>query len=363
MRYNRKGCLANGVGGLKDGGGLMLMALRNTKFLVLTVLVGCLALFAACSGPALAAHLIVTLSDGSQVTYSVPVDESQVKSVVLGSPQQSMTDAEAAIATVNGQPITRQDFYIALSETAGKPVLDQLIAEMLIAQAAAGAGVSVSNEEVELEFEAVRQQVGPEFEILLAQYGMTADDLRKNIQISLLVFKVSTKDVIVTDEQINTYYDEHSAEFESPEMIKASHILVDTEAEAQAALDRIRAGADFGEVAAAVSMDPMTAPNGGDLGFFAAGEMVKEFEDAAFALRAGEISGIVETDYGYHIIQVTDRVEPRRASVEEVSGKIEQLLRSAHAAKPADLVAQLKSTSLITVFDPRFRDLGTTPLP
>ena len=167
----------------------------------------------------------------------------------------------------------------------------------------------------------------------------------------------------MTDEQINTYYDEHSAEFESPEMIKASHILVDTEAEAQAALDRIRAGADFGEVAAAVSMDPMTAPNGGDLGFFAAGEMVKEFEDAAFALRAGEISGIVETDYGYHIIQVTDRVEPRRASVEEVSGKIEQLLRSAHAAKPADLVAQLKSTSLITVFDPRFRDLGTTPLP
>jgi len=341
----------------------MLMTLRKTRFFVLTVLAGSLALLTACSGSALAAHLIVTLSDGSQVTYNVPIDESQVESVVLGSSRQSVTDAEVAIAAVNGQPITRQDFYIALSETAGKPVLDQLIAEMLIAQAAAGAGVSVSNEEVELEFEAVRQQVGPEFEILLAQYGMTADDLRKNIQISLLVFKVSTKDVIVTDEQINTYYDEHSAEFESPEMIKASHILVDTEAEAQAALGRIRAGADFGEVAAAVSMDPMTAPNGGDLGFFAAGEMVKEFEDAAFALRAGEISGIVETDYGYHIIQVTDRVEPRRASVEEVSGKIEQLLRSAHAAKPADLVAQLKSTSLITVFDPRFRDLGTTPLP
>lgn len=146
-------------------------------------------------------------------------------------------------------------------------------------------------------------------------------------------------------------------------MVKASHILVDTEAEAQAALDRIRAGADFSEVAAAVSMDPVTAPNGGDLGFFAAGEMVKEFEDAAFGLRSGEISGIVKTDYGYHVIQVTDRVEPRRASLEEVSGNIERLLRSVHAAKPADLVAQLRSTSLITVFDPRFRDLGTVPLP
>lgn len=339
------------------------MTLRKTRFLVLAVLAGCLAFFTACSGPTSAGHLIVTLSDGSQVTYNVPVDESQVESVVLGSSRQSMTDAEVAIATVNGQPITREDFYIALSEAAGKPVLDQLIAEMLLAQAAAQAGVSVSKEEVELEFEAVRQQVGPEFEALLVQYGMTADDLRKNLQISLLVFKVSTKDVVVTDEQIATYYDEHTAEFESPGMVKASHILVDTEAEAQAALDRIRAGADFGDVAAAVSMDPMTAPNGGDLGFFAAGEMVKEFEDAAFALRAGEISGIVKTDYGYHIIQVTDRVEPRRASLEEVSGKIGRLLRSAHAAKPADLVAQLKSTSLITVFDPRFRDLGTTPLP
>jgi len=363
MRYNRKGCLANHAGGLKDGGVLMLMTLRKTRFLVLTVLAGSLALFTACSGPAAAAHLIVTLSDGSQVTYNVPVDESQVESVVLGSSHQSMTDAEVAVATVNGQPITRQDFYIALSEAAGRPVLDQLIAEMLIAQAADEAGVSVSREEVELEFDAVRQQVGPEFEVLLAQYGMTADDLRKNIRISLLVFEVSTKDVVVTDEQIATYYNEHAAEFGSPEMVKASHILVDTETEAQVALDRIRAGADFGEVAATVSMDPVSAPNGGDLGFFAAGEMVKEFEDAAFALHAGEISGIVRTDYGYHIIQVTDRVEPRRASLEEVSGKIERLLRGAHAAKPADFVAKLKSTSLITVFDPRFRDLGTAPLP
>jgi len=341
----------------------MLMTLRKTGFAVLTILLGTLALSMAFTGSALAAHLVVTLSDGSQVTYNIPVDESQVQSVALGSSQQSMTDAEAAIATVNGQPITRQDFYIALAEAAGRPVLDQLISEMLIAQAATEVGVSVSDEEVEREFEAVRQQVGPEFESLLAQYGMTADDLRKNLRISLLVFAVSTKDVVVTDAQIAAYYNEHAADFESPEMVKASHILVETEADAQAALDRLSAGADFGDVAAAVSMDPMTAQNGGDLGFFAEGEMVEEFEDAAFALQTGEISGIVRTNYGYHIIQVTDRVESRRASLDEVSGMIGRLLRSAYALKPADLVARLKATSLITVFDPRFSDLGTAPLP
>ena len=84
--------------------------------------------------------------------------------------------------------------------------------------------------------------------------------------------------------------------------------------------------------------------------------MVEEFEDAAFALQTGEISGIVRTNYGYHIIQVTDRVESRRASLDEVSGMIGRLLRSAYALKPADLVARLKATSLINVFDPRFSD-------
>lgn len=341
----------------------MLTTLRKTRPRVLALLVGALALFATCSVPASAAHLVVTLSDGSQVTYNVPVDESQVQSVALGSSQQSLTDADMAVATVDGEPITREDFYIALSDAVGRPMLDQLIAEMLVAQAAARAGVTVSAEEVEREFEAVRRQVGPEFESLLVQYGMTADDLRNNLRFNLLVFKVSTQDVVVTDEEIAAYYEEHIDDFESPEMVKASHILVDTEAEAQAALDRIMAGADFSEVAAVVSMDPMTAKAGGDLGFFATGEMVKEFEDAAFALQAGEVSGIVKTDFGYHIIKVTERAEASRASFEEVGGMIEQLLRSAHAMKPADLIAQLKAASLITVFDTRFQDLGTVPLP
>ncbi len=339
------------------------MTLGKTRFAVLIALVGAFALFTAYSIPAAAAHLVVTLSDGSQVTYNVPVDESQVQSVALGSSELSVTDAGVAIATVDGEPITRQDFYISLSDAAGRPVLDQLINEMLLAQAATRAGVSVSKEEVELEFEGVRQQVGLEFESLLAQYGMTADDLRKNLEISLLVFKVSTKDAVVTDEQIAAYYNEHTADFETPEMVRASHILVETEADAQAALDRIKAGADFGEVAAAVSMDPVSAQSGGDLGFFATGEMVREFEDAAFALKVGEVSGIVKTDYGYHIIQVSDRAESHRASLDEVGGMIGRLLRSAHALKPAELIAQLKATSLITVFDPRFRDLGTVQLP
>ena len=341
----------------------MLMISGKTRLAVAIVLVGASVLFAACSGRAAAGYLVVTMKDGSQVTYNIPVDESQIQCVALGSSEKSLTDAEAAVAAVDGETISKQDFYIALSDAAGRPVLDQMIGELLLDQAAARVGVSVSQEEIEREFEGVKQQVGPDFEGLLEQYGMTVDDLRKNLQISLLVFKISTKDVVITEEQIAEYYAAHVADFETPERVRASHLLVETESDAQAALDMIGQGADFAEVAAAVSMDSMTAPNGGDLGFFAMGEMVKEFEDAAFALGVGELSAIVKTDYGYHVIQVTDRAEPYRASCEEVGGMIERLLKSAHAMKPAELLAALRASTLIVVFDPRFADLSTAPLP
>lgn len=349
--------------GLRDDGGLILMVRGKTRLGIAIAALGALLLFAACSGHAAAGYLVVTLKDGSQVTYNIPVDESQIQSVALGSSEKSLTDAEAAIATVDGEIISKLDFYIALSDAAGRPVLEQMIGELLLDQAAARAGVTVSKEEVEQEFEGVRQQVGPDFENLLAQYGMTADDLRRNIEISLLVFEISTKDIVITQEQIGQYYAEHVADFETPEKVRASHILVETEADAEAALDMIGLGADFAEVAAAVSLDPVSAKNGGDLGFFDRGRMVKEFEDAAFALGVGEISSIVKTAYGYHIIQVTDRAQAYRVSCEEVAGTIERMLKSNQAMKPAELLAALRESSLIVVFDPRFTDLGTAPLP
>src|SRR5690606_36379540 len=104
------------------------------------------------------------------------------------------------------------------------------------------------------------------------------------------------------------YYDENKEMFElpSPE-IRASHILVDTEEEAREILSKIRGGADFEELAKMYSKDPGTKDLGGDLGFFAKGKMVPEFEEAAFALNPGEVSDVVKTEYGYHVIKVTGR--------------------------------------------------------
>jgi peptidyl-prolyl cis-trans isomerase D len=126
-----------------------------------------------------------------------------------------------------------------------------------------------------------------------------------------------------TEEEIRQYYEDHETEFNKGKEVKASHILFrldqDADKETEAAvkqkaedvLQKLRAGADFAEMAKEYSEDPGSAKNGGDLGFFTKGRLVPEFEEAAFAMKVGEVSDLVRTQYGYHIIKVEEiREEP-----------------------------------------------------
>ncbi len=144
--------------------------------------------------------------------------------------------------------------------------------------------------------------------------------------------------VNVTDKDVSAYYAEHKHEFKDPEMIKARHILVRVPVEAKpddwiAAETRIHeikkrleGGEDFAAAAKASSEDPGSEYKGGDLGFFPRGQMVPEFENAAFALKIGEVSEPVKTDFGYHIIKVEDRKEEKVKAPEEVKEDIQNKL-------------------------------------
>lgn len=141
--------------------------------------------------------------------------------------------------------------------------------------------------------------------------------------------------VTVSDDEIRSYYDSHRDEFKTPEMIKARHILVKVDPAASADdrqkakekaemfLKKIKNGEDFAKLASEVSDDPGTKPKGGDLGFFPRGRMVKPFEDAAFSLKPGEVSPIVETQFGFHVIKVEDKKD---AAVEPFD-TVKELLR------------------------------------
>ena len=219
---------------------------------------------------------------------------------------------------------------------------DNLISRILLKQKIEEDKIEVTQEEIDARMAEIRASVGSEEDLSnrLAMMGMTMEMLEKEMETGLAVEKLIAKYAPtgeITDSEVRTYYDEHAEQFQQPERVKVSHILIkagaaDTEAakalareEAEEVLAKLNQGADFAELARAHSACP-SSQKGGDLGFFQRGQMVPPFEDAAFALDVGGTSGIVETQFGYHIIKVTDREESRTVPFDEAAPNIRNML-------------------------------------
>jgi peptidyl-prolyl cis-trans isomerase D len=155
--------------------------------------------------------------------------------------------------------------------------------------------------------------------------------------------------MLVSDEEVKKYYDEHSAQYNEPEQRRASHILIAERAQAEQVLKEIKQNpAKFEDLAKQYSKDPGSAVKGGDLGFFARGAMVKPFEEAAFGMKGGEISGLVQSDFGFHIIKLTAIRQGGARSFDEVRGEITQELKKQKAVKK---FAELAETFSNTVYE------------
>jgi peptidyl-prolyl cis-trans isomerase D len=156
----------------------------------------------------------------------------------------------------------------------------------------------------------------------------------------------------ITDERLAQYYEEHKEDFRQEEQVRARHILfklpqqataeeeAKARAEAEAVLTRIQGGEDFAEVASQISQDPASAQQGGDLGFFRRGEMVKSFEDVAFALQPGEVSAPVRTDFGYHLIKAEAVQEAGYRPLDAVREELRVRLTAEEARRQAQTKAQ-----------------------
>ena len=187
-----------------------------------------------------------------------------------------------------------------------------------------------------------------------SQYENSVPEKRKAKYAVIDVGKLAAGEQISPSELLS-YYNQHKSEFQQQEEIKASHILIKTEpgpdgkvsAAADAAarkkaediLKKLRAGANFEELAKKESDDKASAINGGSLGFFQRGSMVPEFEKAAFSLNKGQISDLVKTQYGYHIIRVDDKHQAGMPSIEQVKEKIEPFLKQQKAQREAEALA------------------------
>jgi peptidyl-prolyl cis-trans isomerase D len=198
----------------------------------------------------------------------------------------------------------------------------------------------------------------PPQEELKKFYDKNSFDFTVPTEIKAFYVKAGFKDmgekIEIPEEDILKYYEENSYDYLTEKEVRASHILISFEkgdeagaagAEEKAAsiLARLKAGESFAKLAKESSNDPGSAAKGGDLGFFGLGTMVTQFEDAAFSLNKGELSGLVKTSFGYHIIKVTDIKEEGVKALSKVRGKIKAILLKAQAVFAAtDAVEGLK---------------------
>jgi peptidyl-prolyl cis-trans isomerase C len=248
-------------------------------------------------------------------------------------------------------------------------VLDTLIAQELLTQEAAKRGHQAEEAAVKQAIEQAQQGAGSKEGYLqrLQMAGFTEasyeEDVKRRLAVSTMVEKDISAKVAVTDAEIHEFYTSNPSAFTPPEQVHARHILIAVgEGADQAAKDtakkkaddllaQIKGGADFAELAKK-SSDDSSAESGGDLGPIARGQTVKPFEDAAFALKAGEVSGVVESPFGYHIIKVEERQGGAPVSEESVRDRVRQFLVSRKSQEQLQaLVETLRKEGKVEVLE------------
>ncbi len=227
-----------------------------------------------------------------------------------------------------------------IEEARGK-VLENMIDMELLSQESRKKNIAVEDAAVEQQMAAFRQRFGsPEsFAEALSGMGLTEAALESRVRDNLAVRELISKEVepgvAVSAAEARMFYEQNVSAFQEPEKVRARHILIkvgpETDREKarekiESIRKRLESGEDFAVVAAETSEGP-SRTQGGDLGFFGRGQMVKPFEEAAFSLEKGKISEVVETRFGYHVIQVTDRQPAKTLAFEEIEEKLTGVLR------------------------------------
>ncbi|RSK45308.1 foldase [Bacillus canaveralius] len=232
------------------------------------------------------------------------------------------------VATVDGEPIKEAELNKMLVDLYGKQALDSLISNKIVALEAKKQKITVSDKEKEAELKTLMDTYGGKeaFNEQLKMSGISKASIEEEIDMYLLTRKLLKDKIAISEEEMQTYFDENKAQFAEEEQVKARHILVEDQKTAEEVKAKLNAGEDFVALAKEFSTDETNAESGGDLGYFARGDMVPEFEEAAFSLDVDAISEPVKTEHGFHLIQVLDKKAAKEASFEDHKEEIRDLL-------------------------------------
>jgi peptidyl-prolyl cis-trans isomerase D len=328
-------------------------------------------------------------SVNQQMLKQLGVDQSILRQLI--DERAAVAEARRLGLTVSDAEVAQRIFAIPAFQQKGVFGGEQLYAQILASQnpplskaefednlrqallvdklrAALTGWVAVSDSELEAEFTRRNQKVKAEVVVFSAdrlrdQVSVTDADVasffeshkedyrvgeRRKIKYALVdVEQLRTRAVVLPGE-IEKYYRDNEPQYTTPEQVRASHILLKTEgkdeatvkAKAETLLKQVKGGADFATLARKESEDDQSKAQGGDLDYFGRGRMVKEFEDVAFSLPVGQVSEVVKSSFGFHIIKVTDKKPEARRSLDEVRQQITDQLAFERAQAQASAMAE-----------------------
>ena len=316
-------------------------------------------------------------STDESVEVQEPAPEDTAPGTVIGA-----GSSDTVVAVVNGVNILSSDLEQSLDATRQslalqgqaiapaqeaefrEQVLAQVIAQELLYQDGLRAELGPTEEQLNAQMVQTKAAFATEeeFQGALEANGITEEELRvqmeRNTVIQTVIAQVIEGTTDVTAEAVQQFYDENPSFFEQGKQVAARHILISTDGLDEAGIEDARSraqgirqelvdGADFATLAAERSEGP-SGPRGGDLGTFGRGQMVGPFEEAAFALEVGEISDVVVTQFGFHVIEVTEIIESTFVPIEDVEPQIRQFLAQQQQSEALDAyVATLQADATI----------------
>jgi peptidyl-prolyl cis-trans isomerase C len=272
------------------------------------------------------------------------------------------------LIVINDQEISKADFLAEFEKTLQKDqpltgiereelqrsFLVQLIDRELIHAEARRLNIETTEADIDAALQAYRQDYsGTSFETMLQERGITLKDWREELRDSLIMEKLLEEAVYsrvdVIDQEVAAYYEANRKQFNRPAQVRARQILVADEAEGQEVLGLLRQGRPFAEIAAEYSLSP-DAEQGGDLGFFARGEMPPEFDEVVFDLPVNRLSDLVKSDYGYHIFLVEEKRKAVRLKKKDVTDEIRAILESQKKEEIyLDWLQEMRARAVISV--------------
>ena len=265
----------------------------------------------------------------------------------FGCFKKQQKDMDSVVALVNNQEIYVGDINFELDKNINefddplfdikhnvnvlkRRILNTLIDNELLYQAAQECKITINHEEMKKFVFKIAKGLGPE-EFKTDQYLVDPkfekwrEATRRDLMIQKLIDNKISNKINLTAEELFHYFQSHLTDFSTDKQIRVKQIIVDSEIEAKEILNQLKQKADFDKLATERSRS-QDSSNGGDMGFFSSGQLPPEFDDVLFALNKGDISDIVCSDYGYHIFQVVDIIDYKKASFEESKDKIRDIL-------------------------------------